>query len=212
MRDTAIETFLAAQPDSFEIVWYVDDMDDENGWSGGWVDVHCDAIEDALGYAWIWMITSPCDDTAGDIVWPPDRTCIRLVDPQNHEFWWETAVPVGAEPTPEQAGAMHEAASGTSGAAYWFGAPGWTAEAIQAALQDWTLRHLDRLFPMRWDRQHGLSRFLRHAIDSMERIKSGEEQTYLLKPGEGLGGSGATVMASEQVMDMLLSWMVDEDD
>lgn len=199
--------YLKDQPDDFVIYWYTDAMDPDQPWDASWVDV---MFEDRLA----WVITSGLlEDDEDEFIWPPDMVAHLLIDPTRPDpfvGWIPTWL---GEPVDDEVLAeVREIRSQFSDECYWMGAPAWSAAEISRAIEDWCMRHVGRPLQARWDSEHGPSPQAEQMLELVQAMKDGIEPKYLISPGEAEGGTGYSVYASEQVMEVLMQAMTEDDD
>jgi hypothetical protein len=198
--------YLRSQPEDYVVNWYTDDMDPAKPWEVSWVDI---MFEDHL--AWV-IVSGLFDDEEEDFHWPPDMVGNILIDPSRSDPYVgcipiDPSRPVREEELQE----IRAARSQVSDESYWLGAPAWSATEINRAIEDWCLRNVGRPMQARWDFEHGPSPQMVKMTELVEAMKAGIEPKYLLHPGEAEGGTGHSVYASEQVMELLMQDLVDDE-
>jgi hypothetical protein len=201
--------YLQAQPDDFVINWYSDGMDHDHPYDSPWVDV---MFEDHI--AWTIVSGLDPDDSDNDLLWPPDLVAHILIDPTEHPGHARIGMIPTALGQPVDEDTLKEfrfLRSQASPEAFWLGAPAWSAAEVNRAIESWCMEHVGRVMQARWDAEHGPSPFHKQAMETMAAMQAGIEPKYLLHPGEAEGGTGYSVYASEQVMESLMQYFVDEE-
>lgn len=217
-------------PDGSVVEWTTHHMSAEHPWASSWVDIDVPALQADVPCGWVFTVITPDEydqdhnedspSPKWNFPWEPDMTVGFVWDPgffrkqADGTYWYAddegperaaVAWPVGTLP-PDDAVAVLQAAldAGTPDAAV-HGKAAWSAGAVTAALDWWVAEHAARPdIRFRWEPDGPVPEALVRARETMERVRAGEEELYLLKPGDADGGDGLTVMASEQVMDFLL--------
>jgi len=94
--------------------------------------------------------------------------------------------------------------------AFVIGTAGWTADCISSSLSIWAWSYAKKIINFVWDSEAGPTPMLEKAMATLEAMKSGDQQSYLLKPGEKDGGEGMSIYGSEEVMDFFLTELLEE--
>lgn len=213
-----VGSWLRSQPHGALIPWYAHEIGPTDPVADHWVDVLCAPLQEAAGCSWVWTIATEFEDTEQpdplNFAFPPDY-CVYQAHDTGSPLLAPTsvAVAIGEGLPPEEAEVLNSALAAGSAQACVVGGPGWTAGQITRALQWWVARHADRPdLRVVWDPDGPKAAYTSETEAVIEAMDRGIEPTYLLKPGEGAGGEGLTLIASEQAMDFFLQELMFEDE
>jgi len=189
--------YLKTLPLDATIEWGDHSSNAEFPYNSGWVDILVPELLKLLNWRWIWTIKDPnfkedWEEETPDwtIQLDPDVVIHGIWDEEIHWYKNEQALDLDSLPDPEF---MEQKG--------YCGRPGWTYEVINGALSAWCSKYANRADIKFVHSDDIEDPEVNKAKEEIERIKSGEEEGYVIYIDPQ---TGYQLQVTESVMDTLL--------
>ncbi len=196
------------------LIWHSDHIGPDQPYSQGWVDILCDELQNDVPMNWVWTIEAPEyadeDETAAwTFQWTPDLILWAVWDPEfaDNKGPQRFEIPIDKNrfPNTSELELLNQALSEASDRAYVIGVSAWSPEQISKGLNHWAAYYAERPdIRFHWNPEGPPSPLAAEALEALEKINSGEDETVVLRRGVAEGESGLTIRASSNVMDMFM--------
>lgn len=188
--DEAVKWFQL-RPEGEVIRWYSDHVSADRPWSAGWIDVQIEALENDLGWSWVFSINSPEHDDDEDEPVSHDESLIYVVEPDAHVMrvwrpdtrWYDDYAvikPLGVPFTECEYSRIEQLRRETSGRTSRSSA--WTVARITDWLDEWVAEVAERPdISFGWDDSDRVSPMVQRAEQIVADIQSGKVKTITFR-------------------------------